>query len=105
MTSRPSGAGAERVRVLERKVHETVARPHRKGLLRAVVIQLHRDTRAREDVEDLLLRGLEMKRRRPLSGVDPDALGPEPERASRVSDCQSAAMCPCSRRVQLSSSQ
>ena len=64
---------ADRVRVLEREVNEAVALPHGEGTLR-VAVPLIRDPGAREDVEDLLLRALEMERRRPPARLDRDPL-------------------------------
>src|SRR4029453_17050751 len=51
----------------------------------ALAFPLDRDPRPAEDVEDLLLRALEMERSRPLPRVDLDALEADPP---RVSSCQ-----------------
>ncbi len=67
------------VGVLEREMHEAVPRPDRVGRL-AGAVGLNGDARSVEDEEDLLLRALEMKRRRPLPWIDPDPLHPDPLR-------------------------
>ena len=63
----------ERVRVLEREVDDAVAGADlvADGVL---ALPLHRDARAPEDVEDLLLGALEVERRRPHPGIDLDPL-------------------------------
>ena len=66
----------------EREMHEAVPRP---DAIRRLVgaVALNRDARSVEDEEDLLLRALEMKRCRPLPGVDPDPLHARPTRGPR----------------------
>ena len=62
---------------------------------RSDAVPLDGDARAREDVEDLLLRRLEVQRRRPLARArSGSAAHPTQLDRSPVSDCQSAAMCP-----------
>ena len=70
----PVGPGLQRVRVLERKMDEAVARAHLVADRVALALPLHGDARAAEDVEDLLLGAFEMERRRPHPGIDLDAL-------------------------------
>ena len=61
----PVGPGLERVGVLEREVHEAVARAHLVAHGIAFALPLDGDARAAEDVEDLLLGAFEVERRRP----------------------------------------
>ena len=73
----PVRTGLERVRVLEREVHEAVAGANLVADRIALAFPLHGDTRAAEDVEDLFLGALEVERRRPHPGIDLDALEPD----------------------------
>ena len=68
------GPGLQRVSVLERAVHEAVARSDRIADGIALSLPLHRDTGAAEHVEDLLLGSFEMEWSRPHAGVDLDPL-------------------------------
>jgi hypothetical protein len=63
------GPGAQRVRLRLGQVDEAVAGPH---LVRRAV--LPGEARAREHEEDLLLRPFDVRRRRPLPGIDVDQL-------------------------------
>ncbi len=67
------GPGAQRVRLRLGQVDEAVAGPHHVGGGAAAVL-LPRQARAREDEEDLLLRSLDVRGRRPLTGIDFDQL-------------------------------
>ena len=60
-------AGTDRVGMLERTVDQAVAGADRERSL-LVTLGLVREARPREDVEDLLLRALEMQRGRPAAG-------------------------------------
>src|SRR4029079_17767509 len=78
----PLRPGLQRVRVLERAVHEEVACPDLVPDGVALALPLDRDARATEHVEDLFLGALEMKRRRPHARIDLDALEPHHARVA-----------------------
>jgi hypothetical protein len=75
----PSGAGSERVRLLLGKMDEAIAFSYLVDLP-----ILPRDAGPPEHVKDLLLSAFDMRRRRPLAGVDLDPLEPD---APRTGGC------------------
>ncbi len=66
-------ACADRVRMLEREVHETVTGADLERLF-FLAVPLHGHACPRDDEEDLLLGAFEMERRRPMTGIDRDPL-------------------------------
>ena len=72
----PGGTGSERVRLLLRYMDEAVAF----GDLVDLPI-LPRDAGSSEHEKDLLLSAFDVRRRRPLAGVDLDPLEPDAPRA------------------------
>src|SRR5262245_2918728 len=72
----------QRVAALEREVQEAVSGMHLIGGVVALALPLDRDSRPAEHVEDLLLGALEVEGRRPLPGIDLDALEADPLRVS-----------------------
>ena len=73
-TSSPAGPGLKRVGVLEREVEKAVAGAHLVSDGSPSPSHCTETPGAAEDVEDLLLGALEVKRRRPHPRIDLDSL-------------------------------